>query len=74
MLQGSILGPLLFNIFINDLYLWITKTDLLNFADDNTISATERTIENLISTLETEKQAAIKWFKLNEIIASPEKF
>ena len=39
----SILGPLLFNIFINDLYLWITKRDLLNF-DDNTITADEITI------------------------------
>ena len=46
-------------MFINDLYVWITKTDLLNFADDNTITAAERTIENLLSTLETESQAAI---------------
>ena len=37
--QGSILVPLLFNIFINDFYLWITKTDLPNFADENAISA-----------------------------------
>ena len=42
--QGSILGPLLFNIFINDLNLWVSKTDLLNFADDNTIGAAENTI------------------------------
>ena len=72
--QGSVLGPLLFSLFINDLYLWITKTDLLNFADDNTITAAERTIENLLSTLETESQAAIEWFKLNEMIVNPEKF
>ena len=56
------------------IYISGLQTDLLNFADDNTISATERTIENLISTLETESQTAIKWFKLNEIIVSPEKF
>ena len=50
--EDSILGPLLFNIFINYLYLWISKTDLFNFADDNTISAAENTIEKLISTLQ----------------------
>ena len=72
--EGSILGPLLFNIFVNDLYLWITKTDLLSFTDDNTINGAERTIENLISTLEIESQATIEWFKLNEMIVNPEKF
>ena len=72
--QGSVLGPLLFSLFINDLYLWIIKTDLLNFADDNTITTAERTIENLLSTLETKSQAAIEWFKLNEMIVNPVKF
>ena len=70
--QGSIL--VLFNIFITNLSLRIIKTDLLNFADANTVTAAERTIENLLSTLETESQAALEWFKLNEMIVNPEKF
>ena len=66
--QCSILGPLLINVFINDLYL------LFNFTDDNTISTAENTIEKLVSTLEQDSQAAIDWFKVNEINVNLDKF
>ena len=46
--QGSILGPILFNIFINDLFLFLEDVDLANFADDNTIYTANKNIEVLI--------------------------
>ena len=52
--QGSILGPILFNLFISDLFLWIEKAELENFADENTISAFADSIPELITVLESE--------------------
>ena len=72
--QGSVLGPALLNIFINELLLWISNSELLNFADDNTISAAENTIEETIKTLEKESQSAIDWFVSNEMIVNSDKF
>ena len=72
--QGSNLGPILFNIFINDLFLWIDEADLYNFADDNTLSALANSIPELIKILENESEKAIKWFDDNDMSANAKKF
>ena len=57
---GSILGPILFNLFINDLTYFIKQSDLFNYADDNTNSAFSKSIPDLIKVLETESEIAIQ--------------
>ena len=72
--QGSIFGPILFNIFFNDLFLWLSTADLHNFADDNTISAFSKDLQELIKRLEDASECAIKWLTINCMIVNPGKF
>ena len=72
--QGSILGPLLFNIFLNDIFFFILETELCNFADDNTLYACENNIKNILEKLTRDTNRILDWFSHNSMIANPAKF
>ena len=73
-MQGSIVGSILFNIFFNDFFYSILVASAHNFADDNSLWSFAKTIENLISVLESENEIAINWFEGNHMIVNPCKF
>ena len=70
--QGSILGPLLFNIFLNDIFY--TIKDLFNYADENTISKNGETVQAVKILLEETTQSALEWFTANDMQANSSKF
>ena len=70
----SILEPLLFSIFMNDMFYFIKDALLLNFADDTAVSTYSDSVDDLITDLQKESENAIDWFRSNKIVVNPDKF
>ena len=71
--QGSLLGPLLFNIFINDIFM-IEQSDICNFADDNTLYSCGERLNEIKENLVSDTKRILNWFRLNSLKANPGKF
>ena len=72
--QGSVLGPILFNIFINDIFMVIKPSDICNFADDNTLYSCGEWLTEIKENLIFDTESILKWFRLNSLKANPGKF
>ena len=65
--QEFIIGPLLLNIFVNDLFYFITDAPLLNF----TFS---KSVDDFITELQKEYKNVIDWCRTNEMVVNLDKF
>ena len=73
MIRYALLGPLLFNIFINDMFYFIKDTNIANYADDSTLYTVEGNIDDLLNTLENETSLILDWFRINEMKPNDDK-
>ena len=72
--QGSILGPILFNLFLNDLFYFVNENDLCNVADNNTIHKCASSLKEVVKMLVQDTNIILTWFKHNSLVANPERF
>ena len=68
--QRSILGPRFFNIFINDLFLFTSRTEICNYADDNTLYAYNKNVKNILTDLSNDFEKLSEWFYM---VLNPDK-
>ena len=71
--QGSILGPLLFNVYLRDLFMFTEGYDMVNYADDNTAYVCEGHMNKIILTLEGAASKLFLWISQNDLKANPDK-
>ena len=71
--QGSILGPLLFNLFINDIFYFMKESKLANYADDTSTYLSKEGIFPFLHALKSETAIVLNWFKTNEMKSNSDK-
>ena len=67
-------GPLLFNIFLCDLFLILHDIPLANYVDNSTPYCTGLKISNVLIKLENASQTQLQWFRDNRMKANPDKY
>ena len=71
--QGSILGPLLFNLFLCDLFLFVEEVNIMSYADDSTPYVGSENVDVTPEKLEKKGKVLFEWFSNNFLKANADK-
>ena len=71
--QGSILGPLLFNLFFCDLFLFVEEADIMSNADGNTPYVCSENVDVTLEKLEEVGKVLFEWSSNNFLKANADK-
>ena len=72
--QGSNLGPLFFNVFINDLFMFIENCGICNLAADNTLYSSVIELSSILENLKHDTKTILNWLRINSLKANGGKF
>lgn len=74
MFQGSLLGPLLFNIYLNGIFYFVEYTYVCNFADDTTQPNSESyNVNEVLTDIKHDSSTLLEWLRENYMTINPNK-
>ena len=65
--QWSVFGPILFNIYINDIFFALKGIGICNFADGITPYVCDSNVKSVLETLEHNSELVVAWFEINYV-------